>query len=183
MAGLTMVWPQEVRNTRTKSKVGKGRTSVISEVGRLKTKKDNSGLGFYHWKGKAIFNLQRELNWPVCYVFERARAPRHFLLVLKGTLWGNCKFLLDHFKGTKAMTRGHGGNRLREVSGLALIIVTCQLKLDTETCALRTIIWQHPLLTQYLNTPHVVYITGFLCHLNPSLSNHNFWRGLFFKML
>ena len=32
--------------------------------------------------------------------------------VVKGTLWGNCNFLLEHFKGNKAMTRGHGGNCL-----------------------------------------------------------------------
>ena len=53
-------------------------------------------------------------------VFEWAKAPRHFLLV-KGNLWGNCKFLLEHFEGTKIMTSGHGGNRLHclhEVSGL-----------------------------------------------------------------
>ena len=40
---------------------------------------------------------------------------------VKGTLWGNCKCLLKHFKGTKAITRGHGGNRRRcllKVSGL-----------------------------------------------------------------
>ena len=40
---------------------------------------------------------------------------------VKGTLWGNFKFLLELFKGTRAMTRGHGGNHLRclrEVLGL-----------------------------------------------------------------
>ena len=42
---------------------------------------------------------------PVCFSFERARAPRHFLLE-KGTLWGICKFLLQLFKGTKAMAGG-----------------------------------------------------------------------------
>ena len=56
-----------------------------------------------------------------CFVFERARAPRRLSLV-KGTLWGNCKFLLEHCKGTKAMVRGHGGKKclccLHEVSGL-----------------------------------------------------------------
>ena len=59
---------------------------------------------------------------PVYFTFERARAPGHFLLV-KGTLWGNCKFLLEHFKRTKALTRGHGGNNLcclHLVSGLNL---------------------------------------------------------------
>ena len=53
-------------------------------------------------------------------LFERARAPRHFLLG-KGMEVENCTFLLELFKGTKALTRGHGGNRLcclHEVSGL-----------------------------------------------------------------
>ena len=39
---------------------------------------------------------------------------------VKGTLWGNCKFLLENFNGTKAMSMGHGGNHhlcLNEVSG------------------------------------------------------------------
>ena len=57
---------------------------------------------------------------PVSFIFERARAPMHFLL---GTLWGNLKFLLKHFKGTKAITRGPGGNHLPclcEVSGLII---------------------------------------------------------------
>ena len=45
---------------------------------------------------------------PVCFVFERARASKHFL-TFKGT---NCKFLLEYFKSTKALTRTHGGNRL-----------------------------------------------------------------------
>ena len=40
---------------------------------------------------------------PLCFLFERARAPRPFLLV-KGTLWGNWK----QFKGTKAMTMASG---------------------------------------------------------------------------
>ena len=40
---------------------------------------------------------------------ERARAPRH--LLLEGTLCGD-------FYGTKAMTMGHRGNCLRELSGL-----------------------------------------------------------------
>ena len=57
---------------------------------------------------------------PVCFVFERARAPGHFpdgkvhsrriLSILNA----------DHFKGTKTMTRGNGGNCLcclPEVSG------------------------------------------------------------------
>ena len=56
----------------------------------------------------------------VCFGFERARHQGIFFLV-KGTLWWNCKFVLEHFQGTKALTRGHRGNRLcclREVSGL-----------------------------------------------------------------
>ena len=55
----------------------------------------------------------------VCFVFK---APRHFLFGM-GVLWGNCKFLLEHFKGTMATTRGNGGNPfhcLCEVSDLVL---------------------------------------------------------------
>ena len=48
--------------------------------------------------------------------FWKGKAPRHFSLV-KGTQWGNCKFILENLsKGSKAMTRGHGDNRLRCLS-------------------------------------------------------------------
>ena len=45
----------------------------------------------------------------VCFVNE---GHQGIFSMLKATLWGHCKFLLECFKGTKAMTRGHGGNRL-----------------------------------------------------------------------
>ena len=44
--------------------------------------------------------------------FLKGQGHQGIFSLVKGTLWGNCKFLLEHFKGTKAMTRGHGGNRL-----------------------------------------------------------------------
>ena len=53
--------------------------------------------------------------------FLKGQGHQGIFSLAKGTLWGNCKFLLEHFKGTKAMARGNGGNRLRclrEVSGL-----------------------------------------------------------------
>ena len=46
----------------------------------------------------------------------------------KGTLSGNCKFLLEQFRGSKATTMGHGSNRLhchRKLSGLMLLMVDC----------------------------------------------------------
>ena len=38
---------------------------------------------------------------------------RGILYLVKGSLWGSCKLLLDHFKGTKAMIKGkgHWGNQ------------------------------------------------------------------------
>ena len=59
---------------------------------------------------------------PICFVFEGARAlsPCRAPVILLG----NCMFLLENFKGTKAITRGQGGNRLcclREVSGLQIV--------------------------------------------------------------
>ena len=55
--------------------------------------------------------------------FLKGQGHQGIFFLVKGTLWWNCKFVLEHFKGTKAMTRGHGGNRLRclrEVSGLIM---------------------------------------------------------------
>ena len=48
--------------------------------------------------------------------------------MVKGNLWGNCKFLLEQFKGSNAMARGHGGNRLQclhEVSDLNNLTNLC----------------------------------------------------------
>ena len=56
------------------------------------------------------------------FVFERGKGTKAFSPWWRAPYrWGNCKFLLEHFKGTKTLTRGHGGNRLcclREESGL-----------------------------------------------------------------
>ena len=53
-----------------------------------------------------------------------------FSLVKGATLWGNCEFLLEHFKGIKAITGGRGGNCLHclpEVSGLSSHPAACEL--------------------------------------------------------
>ena len=58
---------------------------------------------------------------PVCLVFFTVQGHQGIFSLVKDTLWENCKFELEQFKGIKAMTRGHGGKRLRclrEVSGL-----------------------------------------------------------------
>ena len=47
----------------------------------------------------------RAVSRPVCFVFERARYQGIFSSE-KGTLWRKCEFLLEHFKGTKATTKG-----------------------------------------------------------------------------
>ena len=53
---------------------------------------------------------------------QGARAPREFLPWVKGTLCRNFKFLLEQFKGTKAIARGHGNHLccLCEISGMML---------------------------------------------------------------
>ena len=67
--------------------------------------------------------------WPVYILhFWKGKGTKAFSPLVQGNLRGNRKFLLEHFKGTKAMTRGHGGNHLRclhEESGL-------RTKLDLE---------------------------------------------------
>ena len=35
----------------------------------------------------------------------KGQGHQGIFFLVKGTLWGNCKFLLEHFKGTEAMTR------------------------------------------------------------------------------
>ena len=53
--------------------------------------------------------------------FWKGQGHQGISSLVKGNLWGNCKFLLEHFKGAKAMTMGHGGNSLNcllEVSGM-----------------------------------------------------------------
>ena len=54
-------------------------------------------------------------------LFLKGQGHQGIFSLVKGTLWGN--FFCEHFKGTKAMTRGHGGNRLccvLEVAGLCV---------------------------------------------------------------
>ena len=55
-------------------------------------------LGFFH---TVVFFCQ----WQACVLCFWKEHQGIFHLV-KGTLWGNCKFLLEHFQGTKAMIRG-----------------------------------------------------------------------------
>ena len=38
--------------------------------------------------------------------FLKRQGHQSIFSLVKRTLWGNCKSVLDHFKGTKAMTRG-----------------------------------------------------------------------------
>ena len=47
----------------------------------------------------------------VYFVFEKGKGTKAFSPWCKGHPM-SCKFLLEHFKGIKAMTRGHGGDRL-----------------------------------------------------------------------
>ena len=39
--------------------------------------------------------------------FLKAQGHQDIFSLVKGTLWGNCSFFMERFKGTKAMTRGH----------------------------------------------------------------------------
>ena len=55
--------------------------------------------------------------------YLKVQGQQGILSLVKGTLWGNCRFLLWHFKGTKAMTRGHWGNRLSWVKYQACCII------------------------------------------------------------
>ena len=66
--------------------------------------------------------------------FWRGKGTKAFSLWQRAPLWGNCKLLLDHFKGTKAMAGGNGGNRLhclREVSGLVTNLRVVHLMANT----------------------------------------------------
>ena len=42
--------------------------------------------------------------------FFKGQGHQGIFSLVKGTLWGNCKILLEYFKGTKAMTRGEKAN-------------------------------------------------------------------------
>ena len=66
---------------------------------------------FYH-HFKDIFQIQDKISLGISGLFawsflKGQRAPMHFLLGIKGIL---LEFLLEHFMGTKAMTRRHGRN-------------------------------------------------------------------------
>ena len=61
---------------------------------------------------KGLTMLQHTLIKPfkrtACFHFEKVQGHQGIFSSVKGTLLsGNCKFLLEHFKGTKAMTRRH----------------------------------------------------------------------------
>ena len=43
---------------------------------------------------------------PVCFVFERARAPGHVLLGEEHPKWGNCSFLIRAFEGHQGNESG-----------------------------------------------------------------------------
>ena len=81
---------------------------------------------FYFFDCISDWNISSE---DFLFVFERIGHQGGFLLgtvfyLVKGTVWGNCEFPLKQLKGTKAMTRGHGGNCLcclREISGLYVL--------------------------------------------------------------
>ena len=81
---------------------------------------------------------------PVRFVFESARAPRHFLIG-KGHE-ETVHFYWQHFKGTKA--RGHGGKRLHEVSGLSCASQSPKICLKAELIILPNWVgsWHHTFL-------------------------------------
>ena len=69
------------------------------------------------------------MNVPGLYAFFffKGRGHQGILSLVMGTLWGNYKFVLEHFKGTNAMTRRHWGNChrcLHAVSGLMYFPLT-----------------------------------------------------------
>ena len=62
--------------------------------------------------------------WWLC--FMKGLGHQGIFSLVKGTLWGNCKFLFEHFKGTKAITMGHDGLYcLQEVSCLITSSYMC----------------------------------------------------------
>ena len=57
---------------------------------------------------KADQKIIKERRWirQACMLrFWKGQEHQDIFSLVKGTLWENCKFLLEHFKGTKAMTR------------------------------------------------------------------------------
>ena len=76
------------------------------------------------WPNEFDKNLAQSFKQACMLRFWNIKGHRGIFALINGTLWGNCKFLLEHFKGTKSMSMGHGANHLRclhEVSGLSLI--------------------------------------------------------------
>ena len=63
------------------------------------------GTELQHGHSEGFKAVRVTCSFTVCFVYERARAPRHFLLGNQGTQWGNCEFLLEPFKSTKAIAR------------------------------------------------------------------------------
>ena len=86
-----------------------------------------------------VAGLQRPSSAPQTRVsFLKGQRHQGIFSLVKGTLAGDCKFLLEYFKGAKAMTSGHGGNRLRclrEVLGLrtdsSFGVVGCRGRADS----------------------------------------------------
>ena len=66
----------------------------------------------FHLKFKWSFDISCSSVQACNASFLKGQGHQGIFSLVKGTLWGNRKYLLEHFKGTKAMTRGHGGNRL-----------------------------------------------------------------------
>ena len=60
-------------------------------------------------------------------LFLKGQGHKGIFSLVKGTLWGHCIVIsTEDFKGTKTMTRGHGGNPLRcllEESGFLLKLI------------------------------------------------------------
>ena len=74
-------------------------------------------------------------------MFLKGQGHLGIFFLVKGTLRLNCKFVLEHFKGIKALTRGHRGYRLcclREVSGLILYHRLEKERETTRTCNVST---------------------------------------------
>ena len=88
----------------------------------------------HHFDSRCLFVLYSEvlmLRW--CYIythtidsqisgqyasFLKGQGHQGSFSLLKSTLCGNCKFLLEQFKATKALTRGQEGNRRRQSPSL-----------------------------------------------------------------
>ena len=55
--------------------------------------------------------IVKDGKWQACMLcFWKGTGHKCTFSLVKGTLREICKFLKEHFKGTEALTRGHGGN-------------------------------------------------------------------------